>query len=171
MLFLPLIHQCLKLLGRSKDLIKSLSEFSEQLLSLEPHYNGACIRERMKSMEDNLYSASTESNEMILAAVNHHKKVVQDSLAVLDKWLGRNEEELKNIKKTKKKVSNDFKQVSYPHLSLYAHRNHFNNPILCIQNAYYVTLLIHILSYYTNMYHITFVLLYNRIKVRKSVNS
>ena len=90
-------------------------------------------------MEDHLYSISNESNSIILSAAANYKKFAQDTLVGVDRWIEKSEEELKSLKKEKKKVSNEFKQVRFPLICVYTYRSQTRTP--CISNfaVHYIT--------------------------------
>lgn len=84
--------------------------FSEQLLCLEPHFDGNSIREKVKAMETHLGSLKNDSESIILGAIAHRDAFAHESLAILNDWLLRSEEEVKRARR-ERNVTLAFKKV------------------------------------------------------------
>ena len=89
-----------------------LSTFYQQLLSLEPHFNGTPVRDKVSTVQQRLHAIEVDAEATIHSAVNHRMKFTEESLAIVDDWLKRTEEDLAQIEKTEKGISIDLKQVS-----------------------------------------------------------
>jgi hypothetical protein len=103
--------QSLDMLAKCNEELESLKKFLRQLLSLEPHYNGCLIKDEVSSIEGQLNLVSSEANTIILSAIGHRETFAQETLAILDNWLERTEEELNIIKKNKSVPSLEYKQT------------------------------------------------------------
>lgn len=102
----------MELLSHCKESLIGLSTFSKQLLSLEPHFNGTPVRDKVSTVQQRLHAIEVDAEATIHSAVNHRMKFTEESLAIVGDWLKRTEEDLAQIEKTEKGISIDLKQVS-----------------------------------------------------------
>lgn len=99
------------MLSSCEESFKSMLSFSQKLKSLEPHFDGTPVHQRVQEAETRLRGSQSEGEGIILGAVGHREAYTREVLAILSNWLSRSEEEMKRIRRERRGVTHDFKKV------------------------------------------------------------
>ena len=70
-----------------QEKLTKLEKLANQLLSLEPQFNGQPIRDQVESLKDSFQALQVDSSVVIQSAVCHRLKFAKESSEIFDDWI------------------------------------------------------------------------------------